>query len=634
VDPVEATRIFIRSALVEEDLYPEPAEGRRERDHAKLSASQLLAEAREELSPSRHHYPFLKHNRQVRHKIETWQTRMRRHDLPDLHEALFEFYCGRIQNVSSLDELNRWLGEHTDPARLCATEADLVGDQQLSFDSAAFPDRVRLGGQSVPLSYVYSPGEERDGITMKLDAHLAHEISSSAAEWAVPGLREALITELLRALPKSIRRELMPFPPKVAEIARELQPGPISLKHDLANFIRARYGVDVPVSAWPADAVPEYLRTRFELIGHDKKPVGSGRDLDQLRRQLETVKIQPAANELPAWTELTQKWERFGLTGWTFGDVPERVTAGVGIEKVEAWPGLAAEDGQIHLRLFRTPDAPRRASLEGIRRLLEFALQKDLAWLQKDLRALAGLQPLLCGLCTVDELQAGAFANFKTHLLPSEPFSVLSQKRFQDALSQARHRLTGLASKGTELLQAVLKVRAQILQRYPLSPGRDELSAPISTSTLKIGAGQPSQKITSLDKLSSGPAGGNTPGWLTAELSLLVPKDFLQLIPFRRLSELPRYLKALQTRCERAGNNPAKDLQRSSLVAPYVAALNQYMRQKATSETFSHHLEEFRWMIEEFKVSTFAQELGTAVPVSPKRLDEQLKKLREAAESL
>src|SRR5579883_314277 len=244
VDPEKATEIFIRSALVEEGLAAERESQGRSRDLSTLSASQLLLEAREEPERAVRAYGFLKHNRDLRHKIETWQTRMRRHDLASVDEALFEFYKSRIQNVSSRDELNRWLREHSGDSALCAKEQDLIGELQLNYDEAAFPDEVRLGGQPVRLSYAYSPGEERDGVTVKLDAQLAQEISPAAAEWAVPGLREGLIAEMLRALPKSIRKELMPFAPKIAEIARELQAGGNSLNQDLSTFIRARYGVE------------------------------------------------------------------------------------------------------------------------------------------------------------------------------------------------------------------------------------------------------------------------------------------------------------------------------------------------------------------------------------------------------
>ena len=185
VDAKQATAIFIRSALVEEDLFPEPHRARRERDSMELSPSQLLTEAPEKSRRMPAAYGFIESNRQVRQKIETWQTRMRRHDLSDLDESLCNFYASRLQNVSSFHELNRWLREHLEPSALCATETDLIGDLKLSYDAAAFPDQIRLGGQSVPLEYSYSPGEDRDGVTVKLDFQLAQVVSPAMLEWAV-----------------------------------------------------------------------------------------------------------------------------------------------------------------------------------------------------------------------------------------------------------------------------------------------------------------------------------------------------------------------------------------------------------------------------------------------------------------
>ncbi|HWH69363.1 MAG TPA: DUF3418 domain-containing protein, partial [Candidatus Sulfotelmatobacter sp.] len=411
IQPKEATQIFIRSALVEGDLFPEPPRSAREERHASAPTSRSLLESVSEEKPKRPAlYQFLEHNDQIRQKIETWQTRMRRHDLADLDQALCDFYAKRIENVSSLHELNRLLRDQADPNLLCATEADLIGGQNLSYDAEAFPDNVPLGGQPVALSYAYAPGEERDGVTFKLGFSLAQSLPGASLEWAVPGLREAQVSEMLRSLPKTIRRQLMPFPPKVAEIVRDLRPSGESLQLDLGKFIQQRYGVEVPPSAWPADALPPHLRPRIEVLGHDQKTISTGRDLAQLQRQFAQAQVKPAAapaGEDPAWARVTQQWERFGLTGWTCGDLPERVIVKEGGDvPLYAWPGLQVEEGQVHLRLFRSQAEARRVSLGGIQRLVELAIQKDLAWLQKDLRALSRLEPLLGTFCSMDELQA------------------------------------------------------------------------------------------------------------------------------------------------------------------------------------------------------------------------------------
>ena len=268
----------------------------------------------------------------------------------------------------------------------------MTGGQELSFDAEAFPDAVPLGGQPVALAYAYTPGEEQDGVTVKLGFSLAQTISQASVEWAVPGLREGLITELLRALPKSIRRELMPFPPKVEEIVRNFQPSGDSLPQDLAAYIRQHYGVAIPPNTWVGDAVPAHLRPRIEVIGHDQKSLGTSRDLGQLRQKLEQTKTKPAPDD-SAWHRVAQQWEQFGLSAWTFGDLPERVTVSeIGPVPIYAWPGLQPDESGVSLRLFRSEDLAKRATLGGIQKLVELALSKEFAWLHRDLRALTRLR--------------------------------------------------------------------------------------------------------------------------------------------------------------------------------------------------------------------------------------------------
>ena len=384
INPAEATEIFIRSALVEDDLLPSrrcETEVENDNDDTRVFTT---ANKKPPLPPQ---YAFLEHNHQVRQKIETWQTRVRRHDLANLDEKLFEFYARKISAalstaplapsggegrgegaarcVSSVNELSKLIRERSGPEFLRATEADLTGGQELSFDADAFPDAVPLGGQPVALSYAYTPGEEQDGVTVKLGFSLAQTISQASVEWAVPGLREGLITELLRALPKSIRRELMPFPPKVAEILRDFQPDGDSLPHNLAVFIRQHYGVTIPAGTWASDAVPAHLRPRIEVVGHDQKSLGTSRDLGQLRQMLEQTKTTPVPDD-SAWSRVAQQWEQFGLSAWTFGDLPERVTVSEnGPVPVYAWPGLQAGDDGVSLRLFRSADLSRLATLGG-----------------------------------------------------------------------------------------------------------------------------------------------------------------------------------------------------------------------------------------------------------------------------
>ncbi|MDB6068167.1 MAG: hrpA [Pedosphaera sp.] len=614
INAKEATEIFIRSALVEEALLPEPPRNRRDEDESSSRATQaLLATVSTEERPLPAQYRFLEHNRQVRHKIETWQTRVRRHDLADIDHALVEFYSRHIHDVSSVHELNRLLREQTDPNFLCITEADLAGGQELHYDAGAFPEAVPLAGQTVALSYAYAPGEDHDGVTVKLTHTLAQTISPASVEWAVPGLREGQISELLRALPKAIRRELMPFPPKVAEIARDLRPTGQSLRHDLAGFIHRRYGIEVSPTAWPADALPQHLRPRIEILGNNQKTISAGRDLDQLRRQLENVKVEPTGDS-PAWTRAAQQWERFGLTAWTFGDLPERITVTEHpTVPLFAWPGLQVEEDHVSLRMFRSQESARRTSLGGVQRLVDLAVQKDLGWLQKDLRALTRFESIL-GPGSSEELQTTAFENLKRHVLPATPLPALAETHFRAAVEEARTRIPGLAAQLIDRLGIILQLRQEILRRCGPAP------TPAA----------PRQKtLSDLKQLGTQPAAVRVTNPIAIDLEALLPKRFLETVPFTQLTQLPRYLKALLIRAERAALNPVKDQERVRQLAPYTEALTKLSVASAKSDEARHRIQEFRWMIEEFKVSLFAQELGTSIPVSAKRLDEQLTRIRE-----
>ena len=441
INPAEATAIFIRSALVEEDLLPNTRPSRAGEDEDDSDDTRVLRSVAPVVKPLPPQYAFIEDNRRVRQKIETWQTRVRRHDLTNLDEALYNFYARHLVNVSSLSDLNRYLrGEGNSTALRGDRRRDLTGGAHvLDYDAAAFPDTVSLAGQPVELSYAYTPGEESDGVTVKLGFSLAESVSPASVEWAIPGLREGQVNELLRALPKALRRELMPFPPKVAEITRDLQPTGQSLQADLARFIRQRYGVEIPPDAWPADAVPAHLRPRVELVGNDQKILGTGRDLNQLRQRLvkEAVKAPPSGED-PRWARFAQQWEQFELQGWTFGDLPARLTVSEsGAVPLYAWPGIDGAGDGISLRLYRTEDAARRATLGGIQKLaLPLPCKKTSLGATRIPALLALYAPLINGFTSVDDLTEAAYENLTRHILSESKFSPRLRKPITTAPSR------------------------------------------------------------------------------------------------------------------------------------------------------------------------------------------------------
>jgi ATP-dependent helicase HrpA len=540
---------------------------------------------------------------------------VRDHSLGDLDEVMAEFYARHLSGVSSIEELNGWLREPGAQERLCITEAELAGGRLSDYDSAAFPDAIPLGGQPVALAYAYAPGEEHDGVTVELPFSLAQTASAALIEWAVPGLRAEIIQGLLRALPKSLRRGLMPLAPKVDEIVRDFRPRGTSFLADLAVFLQRRYGVPIKASDWPTDALPAHLRPRIAIVDHEKKPLGTGRDLAQLRERLRQTEPAPAPTDSALWARAALQWERFALTDWTFGDLPERITVSEVAGLAEhGWPGIEHVEGVVNVRLFRDSELARSASLHGVRRLVELAVQKELAWLERDLRGLSRLDALYAPLGDSAELRETALEHLKRYILPNEPLPALTRAGFETAVTTARQRLPGLAMQFIDRLGLVLQMRWQVQQR---------LNA--------VASPQPPRPrtLSSLSQLGAPPVFPAV-NPLAAELAGLVPARFLERIEYDRLPHLPRYLKALLIRAERAALNPAKNQDRLRQLSPYLDALKKLQAQSLGSLRAARQTEVFRWLVEEFKVSLFAQELGTAVPVSPKRLDQQLEKIREA----
>lgn len=546
VNPKEATEIFIRAALIEEPVD----------------------------APHR----FLKHNQQLREKIETWQTRARGAGLLDLDEALFRFYAKRLEDVSSIHDLNRVVKERVGEASfLHAVESDLIGERDLQLDASAFPENIQIAGKSVALQYAYAPGEEHDGVTVQLPVTLMQHARRGEIEWAVPGWRQEQIRNLLKALPKSLRVPLMPLEPKVAEIARELNPENQSLLEALSDFLHRRYGAKVAPDAWPPDALPSYLRPRVAVTGNKNQPLASSRDLAALQARLREAEKNVETN---SWESAAARFERYDLQTWDIADLPERVeiptSSGV---PLLGYPALELDGQDVSLRLFRHQDDAIAASQPGLRRLAELALQKELAWLQKDLRDLGKVKDLYITLGSPDELMETAYINVRNYLFDRPPVYPLTRAGFDSMVQQGRERLPGHLPKFVDQVSQVLRARQEILLHRKPYPG------------------------------------------MIAELNQLLPKRFLESVPWTQLQHMPRYLKAMLVRAERAAVNPAKDQERARQIVPHTQAWQKLSVAKTKKPAATARLAEFRWMIEELKVSLFAQELGTAVPVSPKRLD-------------
>ncbi|MGV3530761.1 MAG: DUF3418 domain-containing protein, partial [Chthoniobacteraceae bacterium] len=535
VNAVEATELFIRGALVAQDVH----------------------------LPHR----FFAENRKLREQIETTLTRVRSGRVHDIDEAFYRFYAARIEGVSSTHDLNQFIRTRSgkDPAFLCAKEEDILDASELAYERDMWPDQVAVGNSVLPISYAYSPGEEQDGVTVRVPLPIAERMTSGQLQWMVPGLREEQIATLLRALPKSLRKTLLPLEPKVKEVVREFQPGSEDFLAALAAFLTRKYRVQIQREDWPPESLPPHLRPRLEVVDRNQKTIVASRDLAAIQAKVEKQDVRG-----DAWTAATKRWEKYALSGWTIGDVPEAVT----IEEVAgaafvAYPGLAVREGDVDLRIFRKRAEAAQSSLGGIRLLAEKALERDVAWLRKELRSLARNALLYASLGSADQLQSAAYQNIVGHVFRMDPMLPLQEARFKAMLAAAKPALPGLAHRVGELTTQILESRQQLIMAQKRYPGMEQ------------------------------------------DVQRLVPADFLLRIPYDRLPHLARYMRAMQIRAERAWVSPAKDAEKAKQLAVFADWQKRVLPENQ---------ETFRWLLEEFRVSIFAQELGTAQPVSAKKL--------------
>jgi ATP-dependent helicase HrpA len=356
--------------------------------------------------------------------------------------------------------------------------------------------------------------------------------------------------------------------------------------------------------------LPDHLRPRIAITGQHEKVVAAGRDLETLKRGIEQ---HETPLEQQAWAGAVQKWERYDLRTWSFGDLPESIlVADIGGAALTAFPGLQFDDGGVHLRLFRKRAEAEAATAEGFTRLVELALHKEFGWVQKDLRSLEKAKELHAGFTSSEELLASAYKHVRRHLVrPPETLLPLCEARFKETVEHARSGIPGFVPGFIELVTGLLRLRLEI-SRHRAFPTAPVAPAPGVIRDLSQLGGMPVRP------------GGKTLAFLREELDFLMPPGFLAETPFERLFHFQRYGKALLVRADRALLNPVKDAERAQQVRPYLEAWRSLSQRKDWTVAARCSLHEFRWLIEEFKVSLFAQELGTSQPVSAKRLDARL----------
>ena len=534
-------------------------------------------------------YAFLVHNQALLARLEEMEDRLRQRTIMVDDAALSAFYEARLgTEVRDQQSLNRWLKLPENRQHLLMTEEDLVAGSPDGEALSQFPPTLAVGDFELILSYRFAPGAEDDGVTARIPVSLLSHLRPEVFEWLVPGLLLEKVTFLLKGLPKATRRLLVPVPQTAAELVKDLVPYRGSLYQALAQAISDGYRVRVAAREWPMEALPNHLRFRFALVDADGRELAVSREFGELAASAQTG----GGLDTQRLGDLAVRWERKAITPEQLAETPVSlpVSDADGVLIGYVHPGLFVDGQQgVGQRLFPTAAAAEASTQEALLHLYCVEFGKQVKALRKDL-AVGSSQWALCeGLGSMEELNGRIWRLVMTTVFAMDGGRIPDAAEFAATVEAVRRQ--GVAVLAREVFAGVLAVLRE--------------------------------RRTTLDAL--GVLSGQS-AWLAElrkQVALIVPPSFPEGMTKQRFPSLCRYLKALRIRGERARVAPFKDAAKAAQVAVHEERFMLAATSPRSSDELIRRLGEYREMIEEFKVSLFAQELGTTFTVSPKRLEEK-----------
>lgn len=537
--------------------------------------------------------PFLEQNRKLVEEIRDIEARRRKRDVLVDVEAQYKFYDKRLgPRIFSARGFERWRAraERGNPKLLFMTRRDLILPGAETVDPGQFPDELVVGDLRLPLEYRLEPGGDDDGVTLTVPVALLNQLPAARLEWLVPGLLKEKIIGLIKSLPKDVRRNFVPAPDFAEACLDRLTFGEGSLREALGAVLRKMTGTPVPDDAWNTEEVDDYLRMNIRVLDDEGGQLGAGRDLEDLRRRF-------GAAARASFAQLADdRLERENITTWDCGSLPERVEVQRGGMTLVGYPALIDCGACVALRVLDSAHAARSAMRRGLRRLFVLECGEDLAMEVEHLPGFEGMRRDYARLGDWAELVEQMVFLIADRAFIGEDDDVRSAAAFERRLNEGWQRLWEVGCDVAEIVERILRLHRDV--QAELEP----LSAPVWAKHV---------------------------GDVREHLAQLMPKGFLTDAPYRWLLQYPRYLKAVARRLEKLANQGrTKDRARA---AEMNALWAEYAARRADHEARGIHdpaLEGYRWLLEEMRISLFAQELGTAVPISHKRLEAFWKKVQ------
>ena len=591
INPREAREIFIRDALVGGDFETRA--------------------------------PFFAHNQKLVREIENLEHKSRRLDVLVDDELIAAFYDKLIPaDVCNGISFEKWHKEivATQPKLLYLNRDELMRHEAAGVTTELFPKSMNVAGLAMSLSYHFEPGTPRDGVTLTVPLYALNQVSAARCEWLVPGMLKEKVHLLLKSLPQKLRRHCVPLPEYAAGFCERMDErklfGKGALIDALIADVREQLTIVIKTSDFKQETLPAHHAMNFKIVDEHGRQLEMGRNLGSLqaefggqaREQFQKLaeqtaitgvatdlpeqrvasapttaaKRQPAAGVAPATAAATVS-EYSNLTTWSFGELPEllEIQRGAKAQALIGFPALVDKQTHCDLEVFDDPTDAARQHFAGLRRLFALQLKEQLKYQEKNIPGMQQMGMQFMALGSQEELRDQILAAGLERAFLQEPLP-------RNADEFNRRREEGKARFGL-LVSEIARLAAQILAEYHSLP----------------------------KKLQTVKAHAQAAADMQAQLQQLVGKRFIADNDYDKLMHFPRYLKAITVRLEKLRADPGRD---SRLIAEWQQVAAPWQRAQRDRGATDPKMHEFRWLLEELRVSLFAQELRTPMPVSVKRL--------------
>ncbi|WP_311220578.1 MULTISPECIES: ATP-dependent RNA helicase HrpA [unclassified Acidovorax] len=577
--------------------------------------------------------PFLAANQKLIAKVEELEHKSRRQDVLVDDELIYAFYDQQVPaDVCTGAGFEAWYGDEArqNPDLLKLTRDELMRHEAAGITSNAFPKTVRLGGVDCAASYLHEPGDARDGITVTVPLFVLNQVNDERCEWLVPGMLQAKIQALLKSLPQRPRSRFVPLPESAARLAGLLGAperfGHGSLTDVLLKQVQTETSLDVKRADFKLDMLSPHLFMNFRVVDEHGRQLGHGRNLGALKAEwgakargafqaLAGLKLagggdlasnMPPALDSKAQVAIKSVANRSGgqaaktpaaadaankpataagqrYTAWTFGELPELMEIRKAGQTLIGFPALIDGTDAVTIEVFDEPEAAAAKHRAGLRRLFALQIKDALKYLEKNIPDLQRMAVAYMPLGTQEELRTQILDIALERAFLQDPLPT-NEADFKRRVEEGRGRLTLIANEVARLAGTILVEFATAARKI-----KDTKNAPEAT--------QDAQQ----------------------QLQRLMPRQFLAAAPWTQLAHFPRYLKAITLRLDKHRADPSRDAARLTELRPQE---QRYWRLVADRKgKVDSRMQELRWLLEELRVSFFAQELRTPQPVSVKRLD-------------